>query len=321
MRAKTPKTLYICLLTLFCVLAFSDSTYARSINDGLGTKSFTWLKSISDAGISAAGECFAARDDYAGLLVQPAAVAGRADGTVKMSYVSHYIDTQYGSLGYTRKINDKDIGLRLLYVNYGEFVRTSSTRERLGTFTAGEMGLTLNIGKQVRDDLKVGAMVSYMSSKIEDFTAQAAAVDLGVLYTPPFDGVTVGATLMNLGKVTKSYSSGYEDRLPMFLTVGARKKLSHAPITFFTDIIFPNDNDIVYAFGIEVSIRDRLFLYTGTKSRSDIDINTYKAKTDFSGISTFGFGVTIDRYRFNYAYLPDDALEDIHKITLSLKVP
>ena len=321
MRAKAKNTVRLIILTLIAVFVFSSFASARSINDGLGTSGFTWLKSISDAGISSAGECFAARDDYAGLLVHPAVIAGNANGTIKMSYVSHYIDTQYGSLGYTRKIKDHDMGFRLLYVNYGEFVQTSNAGDRLGTFTAGEMGFTVNIGKQLRDDLKVGAMASYMTSKIEDFTAQAAAVDLGAIYTPPFEGVTVGAALMNLGKVTKSYSSDYDDKLPLLFTVGAKKKLSHAPITFFTDVIFPNDNDIVYAFGLELSIQDRLFLYTGTKSRSDIDINSYKAETDFSGITTFGFGVTLKRYRFNYAYLPNDDLEDVHKVTLSLQIP
>ena len=103
-------------------------------------------------------------------------------------------------------------GIRVTYVNYGDFVRTDRTGQRLGTFTAGDIGLTLNLGRQLRDDLKVGIMASYFNSRLEDFTAQAATVDLGALYTPPFEGVTVGATVMNLGMVTKSYSSNYSRR-------------------------------------------------------------------------------------------------------------
>lgn len=308
-------------IVLVGLLILNGNVYSRSINDGLGTKGFAWLKSISDAEISSTGECLASRDGAAGLLVHPAAVAGFETGTVKMSYVSHFVDTQYGSLGYARKIRDKYIGLRVSYVNYGEFVRTSKAGDRLGTFTAGDMGVSLNIGKQVREDLKIGAIFTYMTSKIEDFTAQAAAVDLGVLYDPPFEGLKVGAVLMNLGKVTKSYTNGIEDELPLLLTIGAQKKLNHAPITFFGDVTFPSDNDVVYAVGLELSLRDVLFLRAGTKSRSVVDLNSRKASTDFSGITTFGFGVVFGRYRFNYAFLPNDEIEDTHKATIGLKIP
>lgn len=309
---------------MFLIISISTmytTAHARSINDAVGRTSFTWLKAVSDAGISAAGECLAARDGVTSLLVHPAAVAGINTGVVKLSYASHYVDTQYGSIGYAGKIKEKFLGIRLTYINYGEFVRTDDTGKAINTFTAGDMGLTLNIGKKVRDDLKIGMMVSYLNSTLDNFTSQAFVLDIGIIAYPPFDGLTVGAVLMNLGKVTKSYSSGYTDTLPVVLSVGARKKLQHSPFTLFADVVFPNDNDITYALGLEASIHDMLFLYAGTKSRSVIDIQTRKAETDYSGIITFGFGLTLKHYRFNYAYYPDNTFEDIHKITFSLMVP
>ena len=308
------------LLIIIFFHVFMGTVYARSINDGIGRTSFTWLKSISDAGLSSAGECLAARDGISGLLVHPAAVTGVTSGTLKMSYVSHYVDTQYGSIGYASKVRDRYIGIRLTYINYGEFTGMDINNNPTGTFTAGDMGFSLNIGKQLRDDLKVGAMVTYITSKIEDFTAQAATIDLGVTYYPPFEGLTIGAVLMNMGKVIKGYSSGYEETMPVYLSVGARKKLVHSPLTLFTDVIFPNDYDITYAYGIEASVKETLFIYAGTKSRSKIDAEREKSKTDFSGIKTFGFGIELKNYRFNYAYCPDDDLDDIHKITLSGKI-
>ena len=319
-RASWTKPLLLIFLTGAVVLYLSGSAHARSINDALGKTSFNWLKSVSDAEISAAGECFAARDGTAGLLVHPAAVAGICEGTAKLSYVSHYVDTQYGSIGYAGKFGEHCLGIRISYVNYGEFIRTNKQGERTGTFTAGDMGFTINIGKELRDDLKVGAAASFLTSKIEGFTAQAATVDLGLIYYPPFEGLTVGAALMNLGKVTKSYSSGYNEALPVTFVMGGRKKLAHAPITLMADVVFPNDNDITYALGLKFSVKDAFFFYAGTKSRSSIDIETQKAETDYSGITTFGFGLLLDRYRFNYAFCPDDALEDIHKITIGFNI-
>jgi len=303
----------------FVLLALAGTAAARSINDGLGTTSFPWLKAASDAEISAAGETMAARDGTAGMLVHPASVAGIERGAVKLSYVSHYVDTQYGTVGYANRFGNRCMGLRLTYVNYGEFVGTNATGERTGTFTAGDMGISLNIGKQAREDLKLGATVSYLTSKIADFTAQAATLDLGAIYTPPFEGLTVGAMLMNLGKVFKGYSDANAVKLPVYLTVGARKTLPHSPFTLLADVTFPNDNDMVYAFGVEANLNDRLFLFAGTRSRSDVDLQIQKSKTDFAAIRTFGIGLALDRYRFNYAYCPNEDLEAVHKVTIGFQ--
>jgi len=310
----------VMLLTILSTQLVKNTASARSINDALGKTSFTWLKAVADAGISAAGECLASRDGETGLLVHPAAVAGITHGMTKLSYVSHYVDTQYGSIGYAGKFKERYIGFRVTYVNYGEFIRTNKLGERTGTFTAGDMGFSVNIGKQVRDDLKVGAMASFITSKIEDFSAQAVTLDMGIIFYPPFEGLSVGAVLTNLGKVTKSYSSGYDEALPVTFKVGTRKKLVHSPFTLMMDVIFPNDNDITYAFGLEASVKNTLFLYAGTKSRNKIDMETHKAETDYSGITTFGLGLALNRYRFNYAFCPDDLLENVHKITLGVMI-
>ena len=321
MTGRLPLSVHAFMIVICYFLVANNRVHARSINDALGTTSFSWLKAIDDAEISAAGECLAARDEKAALLIHPAAVAGITTGTAKLSYVSHYVDTQYGSVGFARQIKKHCLGFRLTYVNYGEFTRTNKLGEKTGTFTAGDMGFSVNLGKQVRNDLKIGATVSYLTSKLEDFTAQAVTADLGLLFYPPFEGFTLGAVLTNLGKVTKSYSSGHNEILPVTLTVGGRKKLVHSPFTLMVDVIFPNDNDITYALGLEASVKNTLFLYTGTKSRNDIDIVNRKAETDYSGFTTFGFGIALDRVRFNYAYCPDEAFEDIHKITLSVITP
>ncbi|MFC1489626.1 PorV/PorQ family protein [Candidatus Latescibacterota bacterium] len=309
------------IAALFAAMFFqilADSAEARSVNDGLGRTSFTWLKTISDAGISSAGGCFAARDGSDGFLVHPAAIAGITTGRLKMSYVSHYVDTQYGFIGYARNIKGRDMGIRLTYVNYGTFNGRDINNESTGTFSAGDIGLTFNIAKKVRDDLKFGVMASIINSKIDDYSAQAATVDIGAVYYPPFEGFTVGAALMNVGKVIKSYSSGYDETMPVYLSVGIKKRLSHAPLTLFTDAIFPNDSDVIYAYGVEISIQERMFIYVGTKSLSEIDKESLKSKTDFSGTQSFGFGLELKNYRFNYAYSPDNfSLGNIHKITLS----
>lgn len=290
---------------------------ARSINDGTGRTSFTWLKAFSDAGISATGETFAARDGITGLLVHPAAIAGIDGRTVKMNYASYYLDTQFGTVGYTQKYRDRYVGIRVSYMNYGEFQGRTVDNQSTGTFSAGDVGLTVNVGQMLRDDLKVGLMATWLTSRIDDFSAQAASVDIGALYYPPFEGLTVGAALMNMGKVLDNYSGGYEETMPVYLNVGVRKTLAHAPITLFSDVQFPNDEDIAYSYGIEVTVRNMLFLRAGTKSRSEIDREELKATTDFAARTMFGFGLVLKSYQFSYAFCPNDDLGDTHKVTLS----
>ncbi len=252
-----------CLALVCAVMTIAAGTAAaRSINDGLGTTGFAWLKASSDAEISAAGETMAARGGPSGILVHPAAIADVTSGTVKMSYVDHFVDTQYGTVGYATRRGDRCMGFRMTYVNYGDFVRTDESGTRTGSFSAGDIGFSFNTGKSVRDDLKVGATVSYLTSKIEDYTAQAFTADLGAIYTPPFEGLTVGAVLMNLGKVYHEYSDA-SVKLPVYLTVGARKKLAHSPFALNADVTFPNDDDPVFAFGLEANLNDRSFSSPG----------------------------------------------------------
>jgi len=311
----------IVLAALIGSVAIPDTSGARSINDTLGKTTFSWLKTMPDAGLSASGECMGARDGTAGLFVHPAAVAGLVQQTAKLSYVAHYLDTQYGSVGYAGRFRDQTIGFKIMYVNYGEFVGTDRQGQRTGTFTAGDMGFSVNVGRELRTDLKIGATASFLTSKLEDFTAHAAAVDLGLLYYPDFEGLVIGAAIQNLGTVTKSYSANYKEVLPLRLTVGAKKKLAHAPITLFGDVVFPNDNDALYAFGLELNIRDMLYLRAGTRSRTRINTEIHKAETDFSGYTTFGMGLSVKRYRFDYAFTPDDMIESTHKITLGIDIP
>ncbi len=308
-------------LSIALSVAVLGTAEARSVNDALGKTSFAWIKAASDAEIAATGETLAANDGFGGLMVHPAAIAGITEPTLKLSYVSHYVDTQFGTIGYARKFKGKDVGLKVSYVNYGDFVRTDRQGQRTGTFSAGDIGISLNIGRQLRHDLKVGASVSYYSSKLDDYSAQAAAFDIGIIHTPSFEGLTVGAALLNLGTVTKSYSSGYDETLPMTFIAGARQKLAHAPITIMADAIFPNDNDMAFALGIEVNMRDIFFIRAGTRSRSEIDTEIIKAETEVSAIRTFGFGLVLKGYRFNYAFCPEDALEDVHKMTISAQIP
>jgi hypothetical protein len=304
-------------MILILAAALPAAAGARSINDAIGRTSFTWLKTFSDADISSTGETFAARDGISGLMAQPAAIAGIDRKTVKMSYVSYYADSQFGNIGYAQRYRNRSLGIRFSYVNYGQFEGRTINNEPTGSFTAGDFGLTVNIGHQLRNDLKIGAMVTYISSRIEDFTAQGATVDIGALYYPPFQGVIVGAALMNVGTVFEQYSSGYKETMPVYLEVGARKALSHAPISLFADVQFPNDYDITYSYGVEVAIRDALMLHAGTKSRSKIDRERMKAAADFSGRTMFGFSLILKDYRFSYAFCPDDELNNVHKATLS----
>ncbi len=316
MKQNVIRSISLTVLILV-IFALPQAAGARSINDATGRTSFTWLKAFSDADISSTGETFAARDGISALMVHPASIADIEQKTVKMSYASYYADTQFGSIGYAQLYRGRPVGIRFTYVNYGEFEGRSINNDPTGAFTAGDFGLTVNIGHKLRDDLKVGAMATFISSHIEDFTAQAVTADIGALYYPPFQGLTVGAALMNVGTVIEQYSGGYKETMPVYLSVGARKTLSHAPITLLADVQFPNDYDITYSYGIEIAVRDVLFLHAGTKSRSTIDREQMKATTDFSGRTMFGFSLNMKSYRFNYAFCPDDELNNVHKVTLS----
>lgn len=305
---------------LLCALALTlfPGRDANAINENAGTTGFNFLKIGVGARAAALGGAYtAATADLEATAWNPAGLHGIGERTAALSYTSYLVDTEAGFLSLALPGEVRDWAFSVNYVSYGDMRRTDSQGADLGTFGAFDVAAYLTAAQRVWSGrLTLGASLKAIYSSIDDYTSDAYAVDLGVIAPGPVGGMTLGASLSNLGAVRSGYTRGYEDALPVLIRVGLSHRPAHAPVPMLllADLTVPNDNDAYFTFGAEIRVADRLYLRPGY-SLQQAGVNG----TEALGLSA-GAGVDLSRYRLDYAFTSYPALGDVHRLSLSGRI-
>jgi len=146
----------------------------------------------------------------------------------------------YGTYGQYLEALDGTIAATFIFMNLGEFTRTSDNGTALGTFRSNEFCLGVSYGTMIGTDVSAGVQIKYIQSNLAPAGGQQAsagtgisgAFDLGFLWKPAqlsvfgwnLDNVlSVGVNLQNVGpKMTYLNES---DPLPTSLRTGFGFKL------------------------------------------------------------------------------------------------
>lgn len=144
----------------------------------------------------------------------------------------------YATIGKFFEELDGTVAFNFIYMNLGEFTRTSENGQVLGKFLSNEFALGLSYGTLISDDLGIGFQMRYIRSNLtptgqnqkEAGVGNSASFDLGLLYKPSgfkiFDvrnPLSFGFNLQNVGpKITYINES---DPIPTNLKLGAAWKL------------------------------------------------------------------------------------------------
>lgn len=135
----------------------------------------------------------------------------------------------YGT--YAQYIEDVGtIAVNLMFMNLGEFTRTTQNGQVLGTFNSNEFALGAYYGTTITDDLGLGVGLKYIRSNLTPATetsqagaGNSVAVDIGLMWKPLDlwifeDNLSAGLNLQNLGpKITYISES---DPLPTNIRAG-----------------------------------------------------------------------------------------------------
>lgn len=155
----------------------------------------------------------------------------------------------YGTIGQYFEQLDGTVAFNFVFMNLGEFTRTSQGGDILGKFTSNEFAVGISYGTMIAPDLGVGFQLRYIQSNLTPTTAEtggeagtgiSAAFDLGLLWKPQDlsffkDNLSLGFNLQNVGpKITYINES---DPLPTNLRLGLG-------YTLFRD----EYNDLKFAF-------------------------------------------------------------------------
>jgi hypothetical protein len=202
------------------------------------------------------------------------------------------------------------------YLSYGDFIRTSSEGEELGTFAGSDMLFGLSYSRLLKPEIAIGGTLKFIYEKIDEYSSTGVAVDLSAKFALPDNRTTLGLAVQNLGtQLSKFTDNSDSSPLPIIIRGGFAGYLKGMPVLFAADLIYPTDNELCFAIGAEYLNLKPLFIRAGWSSFG----SNYKTDSNNDKLAGFsaGFGLNYNRMQISYAISPQADLGTTHRVTLS----
>ncbi len=266
--------------------------------------------------------------DVLSLLENPAHLAPGMHNQVGLSLLNHASSLKTGSVAFGRHYEGLgSFGVAVRFLGWGDLARTDATGEDLGSFSAGEFGLTVGGSRALSAYTRYGASVSWLRSGIDGQNASAFALDAGIFRYHPENRLGLSASVHNVGLVASSIGQT-SDELPLDLRLGISKRLKYLPllvtVTAWDLTDFSDDSDtatvldnIFYhlKLGGEFQFSDSFQVRFGYDHRRHAALKI-KSRLDLAGVS-FGTGIRVKGMAFDYGFNSWSSLGGLHRFTVS----
>ena len=296
------------------LLVYSDSF---GINSKVGTTGYSFLKIDASARSTGMGGAFVGlSDDESALYFNPAGLIQIEQKRFFTTYNNYLADIQSGFLGYVHPYSENTrLGASICYFNYGSLTHTDGQGRNLGTFGAADLAFALSFVRSINSQISLGATGKLIYEKIESFSSDALALDLGAIHVSKDARTRFGLVIQNLGAQLKGFTKSHKDDLPTVVKGGMSHHMRGLPLIVALDAAKPLDNDVFFNVGGEFTALKPLYLRVGWSSFG----KNFKTDSDKDNLAGFagGFGVTWKTYHFDYAYSSYADLGGVHKISVS----
>jgi len=311
----------------FVIILLTSSTILYA--EGALTNGFEFLNTDYNARSSAMGRSFLTmRGDISGMFVNPAGMAYTENQQYAFNYTNYLLDVNAGFAGYAHILPKYGIlSVGLIYMDYGSFKETDEYAVETGqTFDAGDIAFSLGLANHLGQGFSYGVNLKYIHSKIDQYSADALALDFSLLYEASFQkDLFFVVTVQNLG-TNFSYYGDVKEPLPLNIGLGFSKKLEHLPLELafsFNDLNGSTDtfgeHFKSFSVGGEFRISNMLRLRLGYNNALRDGLNTTN-DVKFSGVSA-GFGLLWRTFRFDYAYSDFGMLGSTHRFGFMGYIP
>ena len=337
-----------CMMKLLLILFLLLSTLTFSQVGG--EQVFNFLNVTTSARQAAlGGEVLTLYDDINQPLWNPSTINKELDNNLSASYVDFLADVNYGSLSFAHLINRRfgTLHAGITYVNYGKFIGADENGVETGTFSARDLAFSVGYAYRIpSSQFYAGTNIKLISSSIENFTSSGAALDFGLTYFDDTKPYIFTAVIRNIGYQFKTFDEVRES-LPIEVAVGASYKLDDVPLQWHVtinslqrwDISVQNPSDSQTTIGGETSnekisfinnafrhivvgaefFPDKGFnLRLGYNFRRGRELRLTESRT-FAGLSA-GFGLTMGRLKFNYAFTKYHPVTNTNTFTLNINL-
>ena len=287
---------------------------------------YSFLRNDASARAAAmAGSFVTVMSDPNAIFYNPAGLSTIETPMGSVGFFKHLLDINAGYASYSQPYEDVGyFGAGIIYMNYGSFDQTDDLGNKLGTFSANDLAISIAYSNSSEANLHYGASLKFVYSSIAGYTSTALAGDVGVLYQIPDSRVALAASLRNLGKQLSSYL-GTNENLPLDLVIGASVVPRGLPLLLNVDFHKLNEDkdsftDRFRAFtvGGEFTLSKVLQLRFGynNEQRKDLKIGT---SAELAGFSS-GIGIVIREYRLDYCLTSLGKIGTQHRISIGAQL-
>jgi hypothetical protein len=295
------KILHILIFLLLCT--------ALALAQGSSTGS-SYLSLPLSARTASLGEATVADPrNFASSLLNPANLSSDGPATITLSHSQWIqgIQTEFG--GTSIPLSFGTVGFAVTNTNISDIEIREQPGSPIGTFNAHFAAIHLSFARTVLDAVSVGGSVKYLYEKLYVDETTGYGVDLGALYRTPFEGLTAGVSVTNLGRLRQFRSEA--SQLPSMGRIGGTYGFTLGEFAFTVNAAGAKDlhrSDAHAQVGVETiydsALAVRLGYQTGYESR---------------GLSA-GLGFHFSFVRVDYAYLPFSlGLGDAHIFSLGFR--
>ena len=256
----------------------------------------------------------------------PALYANVSDLSAGLDFMTYAAGSTWMGAHFVKAFGERHtMAVGVQYMNYGKMDETDEAGNTLGQFSAKDIVIGAGYSYLLSDRWTGGANLKMMVSNLADYTALAAAVDVGVNYYDEANDLSVSASLQNIGTQLKAYHDGQRTHLPFTLALGFSKGMAHLPVRFhvtMTDVtrwkssyyVLPENKDKDksdkvgfgkialnhFVLGLDILPTDYLYLSVGYNFRRAYELKA-SGSSHLAGLSA-GAGVNVKHFKFGVSY-------------------
>ncbi len=341
---------YVLLLAAFLLATTAaaqtdDDSPDRETITNRGTTAAQFLKlGVGARPIAMGGTFVAQANDLSALYWNPAGLTNLTGASVQFAHTQYVADINYNFAAFGTNLGGAGtLAAAILFLDSGDMmVRTTRDPEGTGErFKVHNLALQVSYARALTDRFSIGGNFKFIQERIWHSSASTVAVDIGTLFTTPYERLRLGASFSNFGPkmqmsgrdiifsqdptpnqdgVVEIVNSEYlldSHPLPLLFRIGLSwdaVQTSDHRIVLSTDAAHPNDNYEYLNLGAEYDFRGLIFLRGGYRNLFE---------TDGEQGLTFGGGLDLRidgsmRTRFDYAFASFGRLDNTHWFTVDL---
>jgi len=333
------------VLMLLLVGLISTQVRAQGVTK-VGTSSAAFLRiPVGSKGASMGSAFVSIADDASAMFWNPGGIARLQK---KSLFVDHSpwlpgLDFNYFALALPFE-EIGTVGFNVTALTSEEMILTTMDQP-MGTgetFTAASLAVGVAYARNLTNTFSIGANFKYISEKILNSNATGFAIDIGTLYTTPFDGIRLGVSISNFGNSMRIDGEDLNVRVdvatnqkgdnqsivgrfktdtfdsPLVMRVGLSweaLKTGQNRLTVAVDGLNPNDNSQSVNVGGELALFKELLVLRG--GFNDLFLEDREKGFTFGGGVNLGVQGGVG-FSGNYAYQDFEHLGGISRFSIAL---